>query len=544
MSLEEEENLQSQASPATSSTSADNKLRRLSTGIAGLDRITQGGFLVGGIYIIMGSPGAGKTIMGNQICFQHVTAALPTEKGGVGRAVYVTLLSETHGVMLSHLQDLKFFNREKVGDALYYISGYNDLEKDGLKGLLHLLRTTIIERKASLLVIDGLSTAELVANSELNFKRFINDLHAYSQVTNCTTLMLSHASSTTEGLYPEYTMVDGLLELSERDIGMHSVRELQLHKFRGSATLRGKHLFEIGMNGIEVYPRTEALLALPTKPIETSKERLRFNIDSLDTMLGGGILASSNTILQGVPGSGKTLLGLHFLASNITSPTNHQPQTTDADVSRSNDEANATRENVAASSLYFGFYESPSFIISAAASVGLDLASLEEQGSLEIIWQPPLESNPDALAAKLLEAVRRRKVQRLFVDGLEGFWETAVYLERMPKFFTALSNELRALGVTTIFSAEIQQFLGSSASTRHISSLVENTILLRYLELGSRLHRVISILKQRETGYDSTIREFKIGSEGLIIGESFNRSETLLARLDHHDDKQRQPSTE
>jgi circadian clock protein KaiC len=534
MSLEEEENVQSQASPVTSYTSTDNKLRRLSTGIVGLDRITQGGFLVGGIYIIMGSPGAGKTIMGNQICFQHIEAPVDTEKGERARAVYVTLLSETHGVMLSHLQNLGFFNRDKVGDALYYISGYNDLEKDGLKGLLHLLRTTIIERKASLLVIDGLSTAELVANSELNFKRFINDLHAYSQVTNCTTLMLSHASSKSEGLYPEYTMVDGLLELSERVVGMRSIRELQLHKFRGSATLRGKHLFEIGMNGIEVYPRTEALLALPSKPIEASEERLSFNIASLDAMLGGGILAGSSTILQGTPGSGKTLLGLHFLASTITNSAN-------SSISSNNDGSITPAENTAASSLYFGFYESPNLIISAAASVGLDLAGLEEQGSLEIIWQPPLESNLDALAARLLDAVRRRRVRRLFIDGLEGFWETAAHLERMPKFFTALSNELKALGVTTIFSVEIERFFGSSVEvpSRHISSLVENTILLRYSELGSRLHRVISILKQRETGYDSTIREFRISSEGITIGESLKRSENILAGLDHHDDKQR-----
>src|SRR5436309_3039680 len=123
------------------SASADPSLtlERLPTGIPGLDTILQGGFLRGGLYLIMGTPGAGKTILSNQMCFSHVAAD--------GRAVYVTLLAETHARMLGHLRSLAFFDPAPIASALYYISGYQILEQEGLRGLLALLRRVIRDHR-------------------------------------------------------------------------------------------------------------------------------------------------------------------------------------------------------------------------------------------------------------------------------------------------------------------------------------------------------------------------------------------------------------
>ena len=95
-------------------------IERVASGIEGLDTILNGGFLRGGIYIIMGPPGAGKTILGNQICFNHVANG--------GRVVYVTLLAETHGRMLAHMRSLSFFDPKPITNSLYYISGYRELQ--------------------------------------------------------------------------------------------------------------------------------------------------------------------------------------------------------------------------------------------------------------------------------------------------------------------------------------------------------------------------------------------------------------------------------
>ena len=120
----------------------------------------------------MGPPGAGKTTLGTQVCFNFIAAA-PEH-----RVLYVSLLAKPMADMFSHMQAFSFFTREPISESLYSISGFDALEKEGLTGLVKLLRTTIRERKATLLIIDELTTAAMLASSDIGFKRFINELQA------------------------------------------------------------------------------------------------------------------------------------------------------------------------------------------------------------------------------------------------------------------------------------------------------------------------------------------------------------------------------
>lgn len=99
---------------------------RIPSGIDGLDTILAGGFIAGGITIVQGLPGTGKTILGNQMCFNHA-------RGG-GRALYVTLLAESHSRMLMHLRDLAFFDASAIPDRLYYVSAFPCLRQTGFAG--------------------------------------------------------------------------------------------------------------------------------------------------------------------------------------------------------------------------------------------------------------------------------------------------------------------------------------------------------------------------------------------------------------------------
>ena len=112
-----------------------SSLERIPSGIAGLDRILYGGFFKGDSYLIVGPPGVGKTILGNQLCFHHVANG--------GRALYVTLLAETSSRMLAHLRSLTFFTPRLIGNALSYLSGYSVLEQEGLRALMTLLRNEV-----------------------------------------------------------------------------------------------------------------------------------------------------------------------------------------------------------------------------------------------------------------------------------------------------------------------------------------------------------------------------------------------------------------
>src|SRR3982751_2675570 len=88
---------------------------RVSSGVPGLDAVLRGGFLKAGIFIIQGSPGAGKTILANQVCFHHAASG--------GRALYVTLLAESHSRMLLHIGQLRFFDANLIPSRMFLISG-------------------------------------------------------------------------------------------------------------------------------------------------------------------------------------------------------------------------------------------------------------------------------------------------------------------------------------------------------------------------------------------------------------------------------------
>jgi circadian clock protein KaiC len=477
---------------------ADNiiqPLERVPTGIEKLDLILNGGFLKGGTYMILGTPGAGKTIFGNQTCFNHVARG--------GRAVFMTLLAETHARMLAHIQYMCFFDPAPIGDSLYYVSGYTALERDGLSGLLRLIRQVLRERNATILVLDGLATAEAIAERELDYRRFLHELQVYVETTGCTAFLLTQPGTRTT--YPEHTMVDGLIELTDGLVGPRAFRELEVSKFRGSSYLRGRHAFEITSNGLEIHPRTETVLSNPPITDEV-RTRMAFGVKRLDDMLHGGVLSGSATTLLGAPGSGKTVLGLHFLTNGALE---------------------------GQQGLYFGFYETPPRLIAKATQLGLPIDSRIKSGMLDIIWQAPLEDLPDALAERLLEIVRRKNIKRLFLDGIESFQSSLMYHERSGPFFVALMNELRALNVTTLLSSELPDLFSPRITIPldHVSSVVDNIIFLRYVELHSQLYRLISIMKVRESGYDPSIREFRISEDGIHVADTFESAEAILTGI-------------
>src|SRR5579884_3123902 len=153
-------------------TDAENQLpvlERLPSGIPGLDRILYGGFFKGDSYIIVGPPGAGKTILGNQLCFHHITTG--------GRALYISLLAETSSRMLAHMQSFKFLSLAPIAETIHYLSGYAALEQEGLGGLMSLLQNEMRRQRATMLVIDGTVTAEQVAPTPAEWKHFLHELH-------------------------------------------------------------------------------------------------------------------------------------------------------------------------------------------------------------------------------------------------------------------------------------------------------------------------------------------------------------------------------
>lgn len=457
------------------------KQDRISSGVVGLDDLTFGGFIKGGVYLFMGPPGSGKTILGNQICFHHAK-----EKGSV---VYVTLLAESHSRMIGNLRGIEYFDEELVARSIHYVSGYNALEKDGLKGLLLLIAGMVREKKATMLMIDGITTIGDMDESKLAFRKFTHELNTYIATSGCTAFLLSSL----EGHHsnPEHTMVDGILALHHKHLGVRTLRQVEVRKFRGSDHLKGKHYFSINDDGIKVLPRLESIRVKPAKAYPVVETKECFGIKELDKMLGGGVIPHSITTVIGPAGTGKTILGLHFL--NCGAINNER-------------------------GLFFGLYESPSEILSKARALNIPLDKHVENKDIEIMWHPSIEQEIDELGEALINAVIRTNAKRVVIDGVDAFRYSTNYKKRLSRYMVALIMKLKTLGVTVLLVEETALFQERhERQIAELSALNENLLFLQQTQDGSELARTVSILKIRNAVYDSTVRELVIGKNGITV---------------------------
>jgi circadian clock protein KaiC len=464
---------------------------RRPTGIEGLDRILEGGLLVSGVYIVQGPPGAGKTILANQACFNHAAAG--------GRAIYVTLLAESHSRMFGHLRRMAFFNEAAIPDRVYYIGGYSALEAEGLSALVTLIRGAIQKHKATLLVIDGLISAQESSPTDAEFKKFLHEIQTLADLTGCTVLLLTNAQRAS-GFFPEHTMVDGVLHLTDELSELRPLRHIRILKLRGSAPVRGLHSVRISDHGLEVRPRIETRLPLDgiNEHEVASGPKLPFGLADLDDMLRGGVRPGSITMVLGSSGSGKTLLGMQFLSEGVR-----------------------RAERV----VYFGFYERPEAILAKCRRVGIGgLSEGVEQGLAHMVWHRPVEGVIDELGESLIQTIRSVRPQRLFLDGMEGFDRAADFPERMSHVYSAIAQELERLGITALYTTETRELFAGKIEVpiNGLSAATQNIFLLRHVEHRATMKRVLAILKIRDDDYDARMRELRITDDGIRLLDTFD----------------------
>jgi circadian clock protein KaiC len=463
---------------------------RRSSGIPGLDRILEGGFLTASVYIVQGPPGAGKTILANQACFHHAATG--------GRAIYVTLLAESHSRMFGHLRRMAFFDETAIPERVYYLGGYSALEPGGLDGLVTLIRQAIQKHHATLLVVDGLVSAHESAPTDREFKKFLHEVQTLAELTTCTVLLLTNAERAS-GFFPEHTMVDGVLHLTDELSELRPLRHIRVLKMRGSSPVRGLHSVRISDQGLEVRPRIESLF--PTRgpseiPVATGS-KLGFGVPDLDLMLRGGVRQGSITMLLGSSGAGKTVLGMQFLSEGLKR---------------------------AERAVYWGFYERPEAILAKCQRIGIGgLREGVARGTAEIVWHRPVEGVIDELGESLIETVTRHHADRLLIDGMQGFALAADFPERVSHVYSAIAQELELLGVTTLYTTETRELFARNIEVpiTGLSAATQNIILMRHIEHQATMLRVMAILKVRDDDYDGRMRELQITDQGIRLLDTF-----------------------
>lgn len=384
--------------------------------IRGLDEILHGGLFAGGVYILEGPPGVGKTTLANQLAYTYARHEVST--------VYVTMLAESHARMLQHMEGQDFFDRQQVNARVIYISGYRELERDGLKGVVQLLRAELLKSRASLLVIDGLVVERGAHAADESVRQFVHELQSLVSVMACTCLVLT--SGTGNALSAEQTMVDGIFSFEDHGFHWRAERRMQVRKFRGSQVIRGKHTFCITDKGLQFFPRLESLPLVeqgpPQPPVAVS-----MGLPMLDAVLqAGGILSGTSSVVVGHSGAGKTTMALAF----------------------------ASPSNPVQPALIMTCTETPADLQMVGDRLGLAISEAVDSGALRIVQLGLEDESMDEMGHKMLRLVDECQARRLVVDGLAGLADTLAFPERGYRFLGRLLAELKRRGVTSLFTMD------------------------------------------------------------------------------------------
>ena len=227
----------------------ENKVVRtqLATGVSGLDTVLAGGFLSRATYVIVGASGTGKTVLTQQVAFNHAQHG--------HKVLYLTFLSESHEKMLSNLTDFSFFDRSLIGDTIQYFSLYHEISTEGIASLVTVARETVLKHRASLVVVDGVSALRDFAGSRRELRKELFDLNAQLSTLGCTVLLIVDDKLPPSDT-PEYGIADGIIWLRNETYGRRHVRSLEVLKARGVAAANGSHYFDITLewsSGLSAY---------------------------------------------------------------------------------------------------------------------------------------------------------------------------------------------------------------------------------------------------------------------------------------------------
>ena len=475
------------------------------TGIEGIDDILRGGLPSHCLYLVTGTPGAGKTTLAMQFLMQGARTGEPS--------LYVTLsesrreiekVARSHGWDLSGVSICELIPSEGnlAADAQLTVFNPSELE---LGETTEAMMTAVDQYKPKRVVIDSLSELRLVAQNSLRYRRQILALKQYFGGRDCTVLMLDDGTANAgDGQLESIAHGVVLLEQLANQFGAER-RRLRIVKMRGVSFRGGYHDFAIRRGGLDVYPR----LVASEHHTPYSEDELASGNPALDALLGGGLPFGTSTLLLGPAGTGKSTVATQFAV------------------------AAAKRGERAA---MYVFDENIGTFRTRSRKLGMPVEPHLTSGQLTVQQIDPAELSSGEFATLVRRAVDGSDQSRLpakvvIVDSLNG------YLNSMPeeKFLTAQLHELLAYlgqqGVVTLLTVTQAGMVGQMVAPVDTTYLADNVILFRYFEAFGRVRRAISVVKKRSGKHEQTIRELSVGEQGLIIGEPLDDFQGILSGI-------------
>lgn len=461
------------------------------TGIAGLDAILLGGIPRSNIILVQGTVGSGKTLFGTEFIYRGITQF--DEPGLI--VMFETSPHKLSRDAASFGWDLDELQRQRKLEVIFTSPEVLDQE---MRSPDSLLLQTAVEIGAQRIFIDGVG---LLRRGSIQRGASSRGVNAYRQLLQQLseglhrerlTAVLSHDLSdlreSRSTLAVADLVVDTVIQLNRTRRDRRSHQSLEIIKSRGQNFEGGEHSLRITPGrGLEVFRRVQAPGQLDTAQPTSTAKRSVIGVEALDELIGGGLFDGSTTMVAGISGAGKSVLGAQLLLEGALKQ--------------------GTR------GLLISLDEHPAQIVRNAATLDLDLGAQIDAGTIHVLFESPQELNVDAHFARITRLIEAHDIQRLVIDGVTSY-STALRDQVVYRdFFHAVVAYSKNRLMTTFFNYENPEFLGISAYMPDfpVSSIVDNIVLLGLVEARDTLRRSIAVVKARGCKHGFETREFVIG---------------------------------
>lgn len=474
-------------------------LPRILTGIDGLDGILGGGLPPNRLYLIEGDPGTGKTTLALQFLLEGIR--------NQESVLYVTLSEtkeELNAVANSHGWDLDGFNifdlavpeKESVTESQYTIFHPSEVE---LGETTKTIFDEVERVKPSRVVFDSLSEMRLLARDPLRYRRQILALKQFFVGRQCTVLLLDDNTSNSSDLQLA-SLAHGVITLTYNVPGYGAPRrQLRVLKLRGVKYNGGSHDITIETGGVKIYPR----LIAKDHHKEFARRPLRSGVKGLDTLTGDGLDIGTSTLIMGPAGAGKSTLAAAYAWAAL---------------------------KIGKKVAYYTFDENLITFIARTKELGMSFEGYMETDDFSIRQIDPAELSPGEFSYLVSSAVEREEKSLIIIDSINGYYQAMPEAQFLNSYLHELLAYLAQQGVTTLMIMAQYGLLGTGmGSPIDISYLADTVLLLRYFEVLGEIKQAISVIKKRSGMHERTIREFRVTSTGIVVGQPLKEFRGVLS---------------